>query len=66
MFTLHFIVNVPILLLDNESVFVTGSNDCLGDWDPNGALLLLKDSDGYLFFSNVVVGKGSNRRSFFF
>lgn len=50
MFTVHFIVDVSFSLHDNEFVFVTGNNELLGNWEPNGALKLNKETEGYFFF----------------
>ena len=46
MFTIHFIVDVPFSIHENESVFVTGNNELLGNWEPNGAIKLRKETEG--------------------
>lgn len=46
MFTVHFTVTVHTPLQDGESVFVTGSHDVLGVWEPNRALRLTKNEHG--------------------
>lgn len=53
MFTVHFTVQLhttPSLqqLHDNEIMFVTGNHEQLGHWDPDGALKLTKDEQGYV------------------
>lgn len=48
MFTIHFTVSVesPIIVHENESIFVVGSHENLGNWHSNNALKLTRNNNG--------------------
>lgn len=50
MFTIYFTVSVesPIIVHKNESIFVVGSHESIGNWHPNNALKLIRNDNGYI------------------